>query len=191
MSPSRNFPSICGSGPRPSSSRSKSASCRMLVARPVPTLNTSRRSRRRARGRADWRRRCRCTWMKSRVCRPSSKIKRRVVVEERAGEDRRGARVGIRERLARAVDVEEAQRDRGDAVGVARSRGTSPRDRAWSPRRSRSAPAACLPAWRSAPPSARQRGQSISQLPCAHLRVASAGSGDTGAARRAPVAPSP
>ena len=57
--------------------------------------------------------------MKSRDCSPSSKIERRVAVEQARGEDRGDAGVRVRQRLARAVDVEEAQRDRRDAVGRA------------------------------------------------------------------------
>ena len=44
---------------------------------------------------------------------------RRLAVQQPAAEDRRHAGVGVGQRLARAVDVEEAERDRRDAVGPA------------------------------------------------------------------------
>ena len=44
---------------------------------------------------------------------------RRPPVQQPRGEDRRHAGVRVRQRLARAVDVEEAERDRRDAVGRA------------------------------------------------------------------------
>ncbi len=59
------------------------------------------------------------TWVKSRDCSPSSKTIGERRVEQSRGEDRGDAGVGVGERLALAVDVEEAQGHGGDPVGGA------------------------------------------------------------------------
>ena len=56
---------------------------------------------------------------------------RRAAVEQARGEDRGHAGVRVGERLAGAVDVEEAQRDRRAARRPRRRRGRAPRGRAW------------------------------------------------------------
>ena len=56
------------------------------------------------------------TWMKSRDCLPVLEDERRAVVQKPGREDRGNARVGIRESLARPVDVEESQGDRRNPV---------------------------------------------------------------------------
>ena len=59
------------------------------------------------------------TWTKSRCWQPVFVDQRRLAREHAAREDRRDAGVRVRERLARAVDVEEAQRHGRQVVGVA------------------------------------------------------------------------
>ena len=59
------------------------------------------------------------TWMKSRDCRPSSKITGGLPVEKPRREDRGDSGVGVRERLSGPVDVEEAKSDGRNSVGCA------------------------------------------------------------------------
>ncbi len=84
---------------------------------------------------------------------------RRLVVQQPAAEDRGHACVGVGQGLPVAVDVEEAHGHGGQAVGSGRSRGTSPRGRACSRRRSTSAAPACPHRWPGAPAAARSPGR--------------------------------
>ena len=65
---------------------------------------------------------------------------RRAIVEEARGEDREHAGVRVRERLAGSVRVEEAKRDRRDAVGGAGDEARALLARTSSGRRSTTAP---------------------------------------------------
>ena len=56
--------------------------------------------------------------MKSRLCRPSSNTSGSVVVQQPAAEDRGHARIRVGQRLAVAVDIEEAHRDGRQPVGA-------------------------------------------------------------------------
>ena len=103
--------------------------------------------------------------MKSRDWSPSSKTSRALAVEQPAREDRRDAGVGVGERLARPVDVEEAQCDAANPVGAAEDQARAPPGRAWWLRRSSRARAACARSSERRGPRRRSCTQAGSQLP--------------------------
>ena len=122
MSPTRYLPVISGveigacRARRPCGRRPR-GSC---SGRAAADVEAPRRPRLAPRARGGRRAPRRATLTKSRRCAPSSKISGGLPLSSRDGEDREHAGIGIGQRLPRAEDVEEAQRDRRDAVGLRR-----------------------------------------------------------------------